>query len=65
MAGGLACGIYTTNGADSVEYKLRHSRANIMVVEEQEQLDKVNFSLGLIIILFHHFLGFGYQGQII
>merc|ERR1719244_2354767 len=41
VAGGLACGIYTTNCAEVVEYKLRHSRANIVVVEDQEQLDKV------------------------
>jgi len=40
-AGGLSTGIYTTNTADATRYVAQHSRANIMVVDDQEQLDKV------------------------
>ena len=41
LAGGLACGVYTTSSVAALEYKLRHSRANIMVVEDRDQVDKV------------------------
>ncbi|XP_023339812.1 long-chain-fatty-acid--CoA ligase ACSBG2 isoform X2 [Eurytemora carolleeae] len=41
VAGGLATGIYTTNSQDSVRYVAQHSRANIIVLEDQEQLDKI------------------------
>lgn len=40
-AGGLIAGIYTTNTRDATRYVAEHSRANIMVVDDQEQLDKV------------------------
>jgi len=41
VAGGLAAGIYTTNSVDATRYVAEHSRANIMVVEDEEQLAKV------------------------
>ena len=40
-AGGLSTGIYTTNSVDAVRYVAQHSRANIIVVDDQEQLDKI------------------------
>jgi long-chain acyl-CoA synthetase len=39
--GVLAAGIYTTNPAGDVAYVLNHSRARIVVCEDQEQVDKV------------------------
>merc|ERR1719466_260278 len=41
VAGGLAAGIYTTNSDEAVIYVLQHSRANILVLENEEQLAKV------------------------
>ena len=41
VAGGLGTGIYATNSPDAVRYVAEHSRANILVVENQEQLEKV------------------------
>merc|ERR1712209_77355 len=41
IAGGLTAGIYTTNSADATRYVAEHSRCNIMVVEDEEQLTKV------------------------
>jgi len=41
VAGGLTAGIYTTNSADATRYVAEHSRCNIMVVEDEEQLNKV------------------------
>jgi len=41
VAGGLATGIYTTNSVDAVRYVAEHSRANIVVLENQEQLAKI------------------------
>jgi len=41
VAGGLAAGIYTTNSVDATRYVAEHSRANIMVVEDEETLAKV------------------------
>jgi len=41
MAGGLSAGIYTTNSVDATRYVAEHSRANIMVVEDEEQLAKI------------------------
>jgi len=38
---GLGTGIYTTNTADACEYVLDNSAANIAVVENDEQLQKV------------------------
>ncbi|XP_023334381.1 long-chain-fatty-acid--CoA ligase ACSBG2 [Eurytemora carolleeae] len=37
FAGGLTSGIYTTNSVDATRYVAEHSRANIMVVEDDEQ----------------------------
>ena len=34
-------GIYTTNSPEAVRYVVEHSRANFVVVEDKEQLDKV------------------------
>jgi len=41
IAGGLATGIYTTNSAEAVKYVAQHSRANLIVVEDDYQLKKV------------------------
>merc|ERR1719244_1783956 len=41
LAGGLPSGIYTTNSVDATRYVAEHSRANIMVVEDEEQLAKI------------------------
>lgn len=40
-AGGIATGIYTTNSPEACHYILDHSRANIVVVENAEQLQKI------------------------
>lgn len=42
IAGGLTSGIYTTNSVDATRYVAEHSRANIMVVEDEEQLAKID-----------------------
>jgi len=41
FAGGIATGVYTTNTADAVCYQLKHSRANIAVVDSEIQLQKL------------------------
>jgi len=41
FAGGLAAGIYPTNGTDACKYILDHSKCSILVVEDQKQLDKI------------------------
>ncbi|XP_066941588.1 long-chain-fatty-acid--CoA ligase ACSBG2-like [Macrobrachium rosenbergii] len=41
FAGGFACGIYTTNSPEACEHCAISSRAQIFVVENQKQLDKV------------------------
>lgn len=41
-AGGLAAGIYTTNSVDATRYVAEHSRANVMVVEDEEQREKID-----------------------
>jgi len=41
VAGGLTTGIYTTNSPEAVRYVVEHSRANFVVVEDKEQLDKI------------------------
>ena len=38
---GLSTGIYTTSTAEECRYILENSRANIVVVENQEQLNKI------------------------
>lgn len=40
-AGGIAAGIYTTSSSDSVHHVLKLSRANLVVVEDEQQLQKV------------------------
>ncbi|KAG5326761.1 ACBG2 ligase, partial [Acromyrmex heyeri] len=40
-AGGLATGIYTTNSPEACQYCAEHSRANIIVVEDKKQLQKI------------------------
>ncbi|XP_066523388.1 long-chain-fatty-acid--CoA ligase ACSBG1 isoform X2 [Hoplias malabaricus] len=41
FAGGLTTGIYTTNSPEACLYVANDSRANIIVVENQKQLDKI------------------------
>ncbi|XP_069562624.1 long-chain-fatty-acid--CoA ligase ACSBG2-like isoform X1 [Brachyistius frenatus] len=41
LAGGLATGIYTTNSPDACQYVAANCEANILVVENQKQLDKI------------------------
>ena len=40
MAGGIAAGIYATNGPDACKYQAKHSSAKIVVVEGLKQLEK-------------------------
>lgn len=40
-AGGFAAGIYTTNSSESCQYCAQHSKANIIVVEDNKQLEKI------------------------
>ena len=39
--GGIVAGIYPTDSAEQVEYLLRHSGSRFVIVENDEQLDKV------------------------
>ena len=41
MAGGLSVGIYTTNTPEACRYVAHNCRANIIVVEDEKQLDKI------------------------
>uniref|UniRef100_UPI0037E9998B long-chain-fatty-acid--CoA ligase ACSBG2-like isoform X1 n=1 Tax=Semicossyphus pulcher TaxID=241346 RepID=UPI0037E9998B len=41
LAGGLATGIYTTNSPEACQYVANSCEANILVVENQKQLDKI------------------------
>ena len=41
MAGGFSVGIYTTNSSDACKYIVENCRANILVVEDEKQLEKV------------------------
>lgn len=41
LAGGIVTGVYTTNTAEAVLYQLKHSQANIAVVDGRAQLEKV------------------------
>ncbi|KAJ1212738.1 hypothetical protein NDU88_000386 [Pleurodeles waltl] len=41
MAGGFAVGIYTTNSPDACRYVAGNSEANILVVENHHQLEKI------------------------
>lgn len=38
---GLAAGIYTTNSPEACQYVAANCEANILVVENQKQLDKI------------------------
>ncbi|XP_032681082.1 very long-chain-fatty-acid--CoA ligase bubblegum [Odontomachus brunneus] len=40
-AGGLATGVYTTNSPEACQYCAEYSRANIIVVEDKKQLEKI------------------------
>jgi len=40
-AGGLAAGIYPSNGPDACRYILENSNCRILVVEDQKQIDKI------------------------
>ncbi|XP_039307957.1 very long-chain-fatty-acid--CoA ligase bubblegum isoform X2 [Solenopsis invicta] len=40
-AGGFATGIYTTNSPEACQYCAEHSQANIIVVEDDKQLQKI------------------------
>ena len=41
-------GIYTTNNPAAVRYVVEHSRANILLVEDEEQLAKVKCNCSLV-----------------
>ncbi|XP_052099586.1 long-chain-fatty-acid--CoA ligase ACSBG2-like isoform X2 [Mytilus californianus] len=41
FAGGFATGIYATNTPEAVEYVAMHSEANVLVVENNQQLQKI------------------------
>ncbi|XP_061585567.1 long-chain-fatty-acid--CoA ligase ACSBG2-like [Cololabis saira] len=41
LAGGLATGIYTTNSPEACQYVAANCDANVLVVENQKQLDKI------------------------
>uniref|UniRef100_A0A673CQW9 Long-chain-fatty-acid--CoA ligase ACSBG1 n=1 Tax=Sphaeramia orbicularis TaxID=375764 RepID=A0A673CQW9_9TELE len=41
MAGGIMTGIYATNSPDACQFVASDSKANIIVVENQKQLDKI------------------------
>ncbi|XP_014897101.1 long-chain-fatty-acid--CoA ligase ACSBG2-like [Poecilia latipinna] len=41
LAGGLAAGIYTTNSAEACHYVASNCEANVLVVENHQQLEKI------------------------
>ncbi|MBN3315592.1 ACBG2 ligase, partial [Atractosteus spatula] len=41
LAGGFAVGIYTTNSPEACQYVVENSKANILVVENHKQLQKI------------------------
>ncbi|XP_024860843.1 long-chain-fatty-acid--CoA ligase ACSBG2-like isoform X2 [Kryptolebias marmoratus] len=41
LAGGLAAGIYTTNSPEACQYVAANCEANVLIVENQKQLDKI------------------------
>ncbi|XP_072289099.1 long-chain-fatty-acid--CoA ligase ACSBG2-like [Eucyclogobius newberryi] len=41
FAGGLAAGIYTTNSPEACQYVAANCEANVLVVEDKKQLDKI------------------------
>lgn len=40
-AGGIIAGIYTTNSAEAVQYVLENSRAQIVVIDDSKQMEKI------------------------
>lgn len=40
-AGGILAGVYTTNSVDAVHHVLESSRANIVIVDDSKQMDKI------------------------
>ena len=40
-AGGVTCGVYPTSASEQVAYVVGHSEANVLFVENEEQVDKV------------------------
>jgi long-chain-fatty-acid--CoA ligase ACSBG len=56
MAGGFSVGIYTTNSSDACKYIADNCKANIIVVEDEKQLEKVlkfKSELSCIKVIFH------------
>jgi len=51
---GLSTGIYTTNTPEACHYILENSRANIVMVENQKQLDKILAVMLACKYLFHY-----------
>ncbi|CAO1302805.1 unnamed protein product [Diamesa serratosioi] len=41
-AGGILAGVYTTNSVDAVHHVLESSRANIVIVDDAKQMDKIH-----------------------
>eukprot|EP00026_Physarum_polycephalum_P004408 Phypoly_transcript_04427.p1 GENE.Phypoly_transcript_04427~~Phypoly_transcript_04427.p1 ORF type:complete len:660 (+),score=152.47 Phypoly_transcript_04427:135-2114(+) len=41
FAGGIACGIYATNGPEACKYIIEHSTSSVVVVENEAQLKKI------------------------
>lgn len=41
FAGGFSSGIYTTNSAEACKYIAENCRANILIVEDEKQLEKI------------------------
>lgn len=41
-AGGIIAGIYTTNSPDAVYYVLQSSRANLVIVDDAKQMEKIH-----------------------
>lgn len=53
-------GIYATNTPDACQYVASDSKANIIVVENQKQLDKI-----LQVLLLNKYIGFVYRQNIL
>jgi long-chain-fatty-acid--CoA ligase ACSBG len=41
FAGGVGCGIYTTNSLEAIEYIVSDSKGQIFIVENKQYLDKI------------------------
>ena len=44
-------GVYTTNTTEAVRYQLKHSMANIAVVDGRAQLEKVILMMMMIVVI--------------